>query len=130
MLKSMVVRRKRGTSDRATPREKALERTLSKQRRLAREQASKLFWPAQEAEAQTRALEREAAERRRAQEDFDRLFEISHDLLCIAGFDGRFKRLNPAWERTLGFSRDELLARPYLEFVHPDDRAATETEAR
>src|SRR5689334_11446308 len=57
--------------------------------------------------------------------EIERLFELSLDLLCIAGFDGYFKRLNPAWERTLGFPVQELLSRPYLDFVHPDDRDAT-----
>ncbi|MBW3541515.1 MAG: response regulator [Planctomycetes bacterium] len=42
-------------------------------------------------------------------------------LLCIAGFDGYFRRLNPAWERTLGFKREELLPRPFVDLVHPDD---------
>ena len=52
-------------------------------------------------------------------------FNQSPDLLCIAGFDGIFKRLNPAWSPLLGWSNTELQARPFLEFVHPDDRAAT-----
>jgi PAS domain S-box-containing protein len=55
----------------------------------------------------------------------DRFFEISIDLLCFLDFDGYFKRLNPAWERTLGFTRAELMSRPFIEFVHPDDRERT-----
>lgn len=55
----------------------------------------------------------------------ERFFEINLDLLCQLDFNGYFKRLNPAWERTLGWSRAELMARPFIEFVHPDDRERT-----
>lgn len=55
----------------------------------------------------------------------DRFFTISIDMLCVLDFTGTFKRLNPAWERTLGFTREELMSRPFIEFVHPDDRERT-----
>ena len=68
-------------------------------------------------------------ERKRIEEDLNRFFTLSPDLLCVAHFDGYFKRVNPAWERLLGYTKDELLARPYMDFVHPDDRTQTTTAA-
>jgi PAS domain S-box-containing protein len=69
-------------------------------------------------------------ERQLIEGEIDQLFDLSLDLFCIAGFDGYFKRVNPAWEKTLGISKDELLSRPYIDFVHPDDREATLGEAK
>jgi PAS domain S-box-containing protein len=60
---------------------------------------------------------------------YESFFNLSVDMLCLAGFDGYFKRINSAWTRTLGFTQDELMARPYLDFVHPEDRSATVAEA-
>lgn len=57
-----------------------------------------------------------------------RLYALAVDMLGIATLDGRFKELSPSWERTLGFSRQELMARPYLEFIHPEDKARTLSE--
>ena len=61
---------------------------------------------------------------------YDRFFAMSPDLLCIAGFDGYFKEVNPSWERILGWSSEELTGRPFIEFVHPDDQQATIAEAQ
>jgi PAS domain S-box-containing protein len=55
----------------------------------------------------------------------DRFFALSIDMLCIAHFSGNFKRLNTAWEKTLGFSLEELQSRPMFDFVHPEDRERT-----
>ncbi|GEM_PF-356683 len=59
----------------------------------------------------------------------NRFIDLSVDMFCIAGFDGYFKNLNPSWEKTLGFNTEELMRKPYLEFIHPDDRQATVAEA-
>jgi rsbT co-antagonist protein RsbR len=68
-------------------------------------------------------LERELTEHRAA--PYAAFFDRSLVMLCVANAEGRFERLNPAWERTLGWSDAELRGRPFLEFVHPDDRDAT-----
>ncbi|HXW77220.1 MAG TPA: PAS domain-containing protein, partial [Candidatus Eremiobacteraceae bacterium] len=53
--------------------------------------------------------------------EMDRFFDLSQDLVCVVGFDGRFKKLNRSWERTLGYAVDELIGTVGLELVHPDD---------
>jgi PAS domain S-box-containing protein len=66
-----------------------------------------------------------AGRRARAQAEADRIFNLSSDVIAVADLEGRFTRVNPAFERTLGYSSEELRSRPYVEFVHPDDRART-----
>lgn len=62
---------------------------------------------------------------RRQTEEMERYFSRSLDLLCIADTRGRFIRLNPEWERVLGYPVSELEGRAFLDLVHPDDREAT-----
>ena len=64
-------------------------------------------------------------ERKKAEEQREHLFNLSIDMLCVAGFDGRFKQLNPAWSQTLGWTGEELMAKPLLDLVHPEDMDAT-----
>jgi PAS domain S-box-containing protein len=66
-----------------------------------------------------------AGRRAQAQDELDRIFNLSPDLIAVADVAGRFTRVNPAFERTLGYSSEELRSRPYVDFVHPDDRART-----
>lgn len=61
--------------------------------------------------------------------EFEDFLDLSLDLFCVAGFDGYLKEINRAWETMLGYSREELLAKPYLEFLHPDDRPSTAAAA-
>lgn len=57
-----------------------------------------------------------------------RLFALSLDLLCIAGMDGYFHHLSPSWERTLGWTTEQLKSRPFSDFVHPADKDKTAAE--
>ena len=70
-------------------------------------------------------LEQRVAERTG---ELERFFSVSIDMLCISSSDGYFKRLSPAFTRTLGWSVQEMLERPFLDLVHPDDRKATLAE--
>jgi PAS domain S-box-containing protein len=58
----------------------------------------------------------------------NRFMDLSVDMFCVAGFDGFFKNLNPSFEKTLGFTTKELMAKPYMEFIHPNDHPATVVE--
>ncbi len=63
-----------------------------------------------------------------AQRDFELFFNLIPDLACIVSTDGYFKKVNPAWETTLGYTREEVLGTRMLEFIHPDDLERTVDE--
>ncbi len=72
--------------------------------------------------------ERRGRSRRREDVERDRLFDLSLDMLCVCGYDGTLRQVNPAFERVLGYSIAEITARPFIDFVVPDDREATKAQ--
>ncbi len=78
-----------------------------------------------ELQAFAESLAREVEVRTRER---DRTWELSQDLLAVANGQGSFESVNPAWEAVLGWNRQELMAMPFRQLVHPDDLAATEAE--
>ncbi len=65
------------------------------------------------------------SKRKKAEDELERIFNLNPDPICTAGVDGYLKNLNPAWEKILGYTKEELVSKPLLEFIHPDDRQAT-----
>src|SRR4051794_27593274 len=59
-----------------------------------------------------------------------RFFDLAVDLLCVVGFDGRFKRVNPSWQRILGHRVDDVCGHHWTELVYPDDREPTIEQSR
>lgn len=66
-----------------------------------------------------------ASSMERAERDLCRFFDVSKDLFCIASLDGYFKRMNSDFARVLGYSDSELVSRPFVDFIHPDDVEST-----
>jgi PAS domain S-box-containing protein len=66
--------------------------------------------------------------KREEQKNFDRLFNLSNDLICIAGTDGFFKKINPAFTEVLGWDGDYILSRHFFDLVHPDDKNVTASD--
>jgi len=65
-------------------------------------------------------------ERKQAEDELRNIFDLSLDMVCIADLrTATFTKVNPAFERTLGYSEPELRSRPFLEFIHPEDVADT-----
>jgi PAS domain S-box-containing protein len=107
-----------------------IPRELSPEQREALRSLSRLVVAQLELRRSVSDLSQAIREQRRAETELDQLFTLSLDMLCIAGFDGYFKRINPSWEKVLGIPMQELLSRPFLDFVHPDDRKATIEEMK
>jgi len=72
-------------------------------------------------------LEQQVSERTT---DRNRLWQLSSDIMLIAGFDGTIEAVNPAWTRVLGWSGTELIGRLIFDFIHPDDMDSTFAAAR
>ena len=81
-----------------------------------------------ELDSSIQSLRAEIGERKQAEGERDRILDSSHDLICIASMDGYFKYVNPAWEKTLGYTQDELLNKPFQDFIHPDDHQKNDAE--
>lgn len=76
-----------------------------------------------EMRAEVEQLETALAAQRRGKEELQHVLNMAPVLVCVAGLDGYYKQVNAAFERVLGYSEEESLSRPFIEFIHPDDHA-------
>jgi PAS domain S-box-containing protein len=109
-----------------------LKQTGSEQHRITEElrtrtgeMEAEIFRRVQQTQEVNSQLRTELNARKQAEKEVERFFALSLDMMCIANADGYFKRVSPAFTQTLGWSTEEMLARPFLDLVHPDDRQAT-----
>ncbi len=79
--------------------------------------------------AQSEEISEQSHKQHLLMKEKEQIFSASIDMICIINFEGQFIEINPAWETTLGYSREEILNKPIIEFVHVDDREATLEEA-
>ena len=86
--------------------------------------------PASAVEVATAVMDYLQSEQRRAERDLVRFFDLSVDLFGIADLHGRFERVNEKFTQVLGYSTEELTSRPFLDFVHPEDRQDTLDQVR
>ncbi len=84
--------------------------------------------PEQHKQVSRKTAQLELDEQPPAEFGLEGLFNLSPDLLGITGRDGYFKRVNPAFEKIMGYTTEELLATPFISLVHPDDQTATLAE--
>ena len=82
----------------------------------------------EELEQRIKELEDESLVRKQVEEERDRILNLSSDLICVADMDGYWKYLNPAWEKTMGYTIEETLARPFMDLIHPEDHKNSNDE--
>lgn len=92
-------------------------------RRLSSDQQSALTLLAEEVVSQIVSRQKNIEK-----DKLEKLFNLSIDMICVAGTDGYFKKTNPAFQTTLGWSLDELKEKPFFDYIHPDDVNATANE--
>ena len=64
-------------------------------------------------------------ERKHAEEEIESIFNLTGYMICVADMDGYFRRINSSFEQTLGYTAEELLGRPFFDFMHPEDKERT-----
>lgn len=94
-------------------------------RTCATDKEVETFSRAQQIQAVNSQVRTELEARKQAERGMERFFGLSLDMLRFAKSNGYFERVSPVFARTLGWSTEEMLARPFLDFMHPDDHAAT-----